>query len=306
MQEKVVITGISGMVGRALGKLLLTQGYDVIGLSRKPEQLSDLSDLGIRLIRWNGSCPDSWFQAASGATAIINLAGENIADGRWTTGRKEKLLKSRLYSIHSVQDAITLADVKPKLFIQASATGYYGINAEHLTDEQSAPGDGFLAGVCGEIERESAGTEHTKVVIARFGVVLDKNSGALSKMIAPMKFGICGYPGAGRNFISWIHLDDLLQALLFIIRNDHPLPFYNLTSPVPVLLKTLVMEAARHRRTLPCLPVPPAILAIPFGLEMVKETLLCSQRVIPSALASQGFRFRFGDIRSAIGDIFSD
>ncbi|MFO7722303.1 MAG: TIGR01777 family oxidoreductase [Bacteroidales bacterium] len=306
MQDKVVITGISGMIGSALGKLLISEGYEVIGLSRRPEQLADLADLGVNLIRWNGSCPDAWLQAASGAYAIINLAGENIAGSRWTENQKNKILQSRLHAIQSVQDAITLAEVKPRLFVQASATGYYGINAGQPTDENRDSGEGFLASVCVELERETANTDHTRVVVARFGVVLDKHSGALAKMVAPMKFGICGYPGSGRNYIPWIHLRDLVNALLFIIRNDNPLPVYNLAAPQPVRMKTLVATAARYKNTLPCLPVPPFFLAIPFGKEMVEETLMSSQQIIPAALNSQGFSFRFEDIRSALADIFSD
>jgi uncharacterized protein len=306
MRQKVVITGISGMIGKALGRLLISEGFDVVGLSRQPERVNFLTNPGVNLIRWNGSCPDSWFKAAEGATAIINLAGENIADGRWTEGRKQKILKSRLHAIHSVQDAITLMTEKPKLFIQASATGFYGLNASDPVDEDGDAGDGFLAGVCREIEQETTHTEQTRVVVARFGVVLDKHAGALPKMIAPMRSGLCGYPGRGRNYVPWIHIHDLIHALLFIIRQKEPSSVYNLTAPQPETMRRLVEKASSFKRTLPCIPIPPFFLSFLYGRQLVTETLLGSQHVIPASLLADGYKFRFETLQSALNDIFSD
>lgn len=304
--KKVIITGVSGFIGRKLSTTLKNLGYDVVGLTRNPHNNKELSDAGIRLLRWNATCPDIWFEEVEGAFAIINLAGENISSKRWCESQRKRITESRINSIHAIQDAISLAEDKPRLLIQASAIGYYGIKTPDLVDEKQPSGTGFLASVCRDIETEANKTEDTRVVITRFGLVLDPHGGALKKIAAPMKFGLCGIPGSGKNRISWIHMSDLVNGIIHILQKEESKNrIYNFTSPQPATLKELVRKVAKKKRTLICVSIPVQILAISMGRSMVSETLLADQTVIPGALLEEGYRFGFPDIDTAVAGLFT-
>ena len=304
--QKVIITGVSGFIGRVLATALIRQGFNVVGLSRNPNNSQELTNSGIRLFRWNGTCPDTWFEEVDGSLAIINLAGENIATKKWSQSQQDRIVESRIKAIHAVQDAISLADNKPELLIQASAIGYYGTKTTAFVDERQSSGTGFLASVCKDIEAEVNKTEDTRVVIARFGLVLDTTGGALEKITAPMKYGICGIPGNGNNMVSWIHMNDLVNGIIHIIKKKgSENRVYNCTSPSPITLKELVRKVAGKKRTLFCMPIPVPVLAVSMGRKMVTETLVASQSVIPQALLSEGFRFEYPDIKTAIAGLFT-
>lgn len=300
MAQKVIITGITGLIGKALARALTDAGYTVVGLTRQPESNPDLTEMGVRLIRWNGSCPDSWYHELPDAHAVINLTGENIAAGRWNSTRKEIILSSRIFAIHSVQDALSLVSVKPQLFIQASAIGYYGPIPKGKTDESSLSGHGFLASVCREVESEAFKTEDTRVVIARFGVVLDPEAGALAKITASMKIGICGMPYPAGNMMSWIHPDDLTRSILHLLSRQEHQPVYNFCAPQPVTFSRFIRKAARLKKVYICLPLPWKLLSLRFGKSMVDETLRTDQNVVPAALLSEGFVFKYTDAESAL------
>lgn len=304
--EKIIIAGISGFIGGALAKTFQNEGFEVVGLSRHPEKYSSLTSSGIRLLQWNGTCPDKWFSEVEGAKAIINLIGENIAGKPWKENQRQRILNSRIQSIHVIQDAISRAEKKPHMYIQTSAIGYYGAKTEGLNYENHPSGDGFLADVCVKVENEAIKVSGVKVVIARFGVVLGAEGGALKKITDPMKFRICGIPGSGNNMVSWIHIDDLTRGFLHLINNQEARsPVYNFTSPGPVRLKDLVLTASHYLNTLICLPVPKQILALINGKEMVKETILADQQIYPGALVSERFQFVFPEIDKALADILT-
>ncbi len=303
--EKVIIIGVTGMIGRKLSVFLKEQGYDVVGLTRRPEMYPELVYKGIRLIRWNGSCPDSFFRESAGAKAVINLAGENISGGRWNSSRKEKIIDTRIMTIHTIQDALSLVDEKPFMYLQASATGYYGSVPGHQLNENGNNGSGFLASVCRDLESEAMQTEGTQVVITRFGLALDRGEGVLARMTEAMRFGIGGYPYPGNNMVSWIDLEDMIRAISHILTLPEPGSIYNLTAPAPVTLKQLVKDIARFKTGVVCAPFPKHLLFLMFGRHMVEETLLTDQYVIPEALTGSGFRFNYPTIGEALRHLLS-
>jgi uncharacterized protein len=302
IKHKVVITGISGLIGQRLAARLINHGYEVIGLSRRPKAHPELENKGIRMAQWGSLGDTGWYDYLDGADALINLAGENIASGRWSHMRRDAILQSRIESVQLCKRAISTVSRKPQFFLQGSAIGYYGVSPGKVAEEGPA-GTGFLAAVCRQVEEAAIGIQGTRVVCLRTGIVLSSEAGALSKILAPMKWGIAGYPGNGQQYISWIHIDDLAEALLFLLTSGSRRTIYNLTSPHPVTMKQLVVLAAGIRRALLILPIPASVLAIAGGKQMVRETLLASQQIIPEALLSEGFAFRYPDPETALADL---
>ncbi len=298
----VVVTGATGLIGSRLCAALLDEGYHVKGFSRGGEAFTDVP--GYFPVTWQTKNTDGWGHELEGVYAVINLAGEPIASGRWTRQKKERILRSRLQSIASLSDAIKESNSPPTRFIQASAIGFYGIDTALNTLEDDSPGTGFLAHVCQQLENLTNGVPVTHTTQLRTGIVLDRHQGALPKMTGPMRFGICGYPGSGKQYVSWIHIDDQISAILHILKRAEPQRVYNMTAPSPVTIRDLMREAAKHKPTLPCAPVPPFMMALAFGHTMARETVLASQHVLPGNLLSEGFHFSHPDCPSAIEELF--
>ena len=310
---RVVITGGSGLIGRALARHLGSAGYDAVILTRSVGRVGSLPP-GVRAQEWDGLSSKGWAGLLDEETFIVHLAGESIGDGRWTEDRKRRIRESRVLSGKAVVEAIRGASRKPRALLQGSAVGYYGPRGDEEILEGQPPGEGFLADVCVHWEESTAEVEALGVrrVLLRTGVVLAREGGALPRMAMPFKL-MAGAPlGSGRQWLPWIHMADEVGAIRFLIEKDDPGgaqgPF-NLVAPKPVTNRELGDVLARVlRRPSPLqalgLGVPEPVFRVMLG-EMA-DAVLDSQRVLPSRLLQLGFQFRFPDVESALRDIYKD
>lgn len=292
---RVAVSGASGLVGSALMAALASAGHQPIPMVRK--QKTD----GGASISWN---PDAGFvdaQALEGVDAIIHLAGEGIADGRWSTARKARIRDSRVVGTRLLCDTLAQMANPPKHFLCASAIGFYGSRGEETLTEQSAPGTGFLADVCREWEQatESARAKGLRVANLRFGVILSPKGGALAKMLTPFKMGVGGVIGSGTQYFSWITLDDIIAATLHVLAHPEVTGPVNFTAPHPVNNRefTKTLGKVLGRPTIFSMPAFAARLA--FG-EMANEMLLGGQKVIPARLEESGYPFQHRELEPAL------
>jgi uncharacterized protein (TIGR01777 family) len=299
---RVVITGGSGLIGRALTKSLAADGHDVFILSRRPTEVSSLP-AGANAVRWDGRSTVGWGHLADGAEAIVNLAGESLAQGRWTYPRKRRFRESRLAAGRAVVRAVREASLKPRVVIQASGVGYYGPGDAKVITEETGPGNDFLARLCLEWESSTAAVEKLGVrrAVIRTGLVLSPLGGAFPQMVRPFKLFAGGRLGHGRQWYPWIHIDDEIAAIRFLIDQAAASGPFNLTAPKPVtnLEFSDVMGQVLHRPAR--LRTPGAALRTAFG-EMA-NLLLEGQRAVPHRLEQLGFRFRFPTVESALQDL---
>jgi uncharacterized protein (TIGR01777 family) len=243
--------------------------------------------------------------ALSGFDAVIHMAGESIV-GRWSEGKKKKIRDSRVMGTRNVAQALAQAKDKPNIFICSSAIGYYGDRGDELLNEESAPGVGFLPEVCREWEaatRPAAGAGIQTVQI-RTGVVLSPKGGALGKMLTPFKMGVGGIIGSGKQWMSWIDVEDMVGAIHHILKSDLLHGPVNLVAPKPVTNEEFTKTLAGVLSRPAVLPVPAFAVKLLFG-EMGETVLLGSQRVEPSQLISSGYPFRFRTLRASLENILS-
>jgi uncharacterized protein len=290
---KIAIAGASGLVGSALIPSLTSDGVAITRLVRSTPKSGE--------IEWHPNQDSVNAQLLDGFDVIINLAGENIAGGRWTDDQKRKIRDSRVNGTHLLSEAITNMSVKPNAFVCASATGIYGDRDDETLDEQSESGGGFLAGVCREWEKacEPAIKAGVRVVNLRIGPVLAREGGMLSKLLTPFKMGMGGKVGSGKQFISWVALDDVVGAIRLAINQPNIRGPLNVVSPNPVTNEefTRTLGHVLNRPTALAMPAFAARLA--FG-EMADEMLLASQKVIPKKLISMGFEFSYPTLENAM------
>jgi len=302
---RVVITGATGFIGSALCKTL-HKDYEVIALSRDASRAAKSVGEIAKVIEWDGRTTGSWLQHANGAFAIINLAGENVASGRWNETRKAGILHSRTDSVRAVIEAIKQTDKKPAVVIQASAIGFYGPRQDEQLDEDSIPGKGFLANVCRDVESRAEEIERLGVrcAVIRTGVVLGRDGGAFVKLVKPFQFYLGGHLGSGKQWFSWIHLDDEVAAIKYLLENEHLKGAFNLTAPEPVTMKEFckILGKVLHRPS--WLNVPAFAARLAFG-EMANEMLLSGQKVLPKRLLNTKFNFKYTNVKQALLDITS-
>jgi uncharacterized protein len=300
---RVIITGATGFIGRMLCREL-HKDYELIALSRDAGRAAGSVGSWAKVIEWDGRTTGSWFSQASEVFAIINLAGENVASGRWNASKKAGILHSRRDSSRAVLDAIKQLKKKPNVVILASAVGYYGPRRDEPLDETAAPGKGFLADVCQQTEGLAPEIERLGVrcVIIRTGIVLGPGGGALAKLVMPFRFYLGGHLGTGRQWFSWISLDDEVAAIRFLMENENLRGPFNLTAPQPVTMKEFckVLGKVLHRPA--WLNVPGFAARLAFG-QMADEMLLSGQRVLPGRLQAAGFKFKHPDAETALRDI---
>ncbi|HEY6139647.1 MAG TPA: TIGR01777 family oxidoreductase [Thermoanaerobaculia bacterium] len=285
----VVISGGSGFIGTPLVRALLARGDDAAVLSRHPAKVREGRGVGWEAVN----------DAVRGADAIINLAGENVGEGRWTTARKERILQSRLGATRKLVDAMRAAPERKRVFVSASAVGYYGLHGDETLDENAPNGGGFLAEVTREWEAAAReGEAFARLVILRFGVVLGPG-GALAKMALPFRFGVGGRVGSGRQWMSWIDRDDAVRMILWALDNEAVRGVYNATSPEPATNRdfTRALGSAMHRPAI--VPAPAFALRLLFG-QMADEVLLGGQRVMPARAAREGFVFEVPNLPRAL------
>lgn len=311
---RVIITGGSGTIGRALTSALTARGDEVIILSRSPERVKNLP-AGARAVKWDSRTAEGWGHLADGAGAVVNLAGAGIADKRWTPERKELILNSRLDATRATVAAIEAAENRPAVLIQGSAVGFYGDRGDETLTEHAAPGDGFVADVVKAWEEAAEpAAALTRLVTIRTGVVLTTESGALPRIVFPPKIWTGGslggekklvpalfIVGSGRQWISWIHIEDEVAAILWLIDNDGASGPYNLTAPDVTTNKQLTKAIGKVLNR-PALPLaPPFLLKLILG--ELAATVLEGQRVVPHRLVAEGFTFRHPHPVPALRDI---
>ena len=296
---RIGITGSSGFIGNHLTHYLKEKGVQVFSLVRR-KGLPDSAN-----IYWNPTKKEIDKEKLEGLTALIHLAGENISSQRWTPSQKQKILDSRIQGTSFLAETIASLKSPPEVFISVSAIGYYGNRGNETLTESSEKGNGFLSDVCQSWEESAAPAKRAgiRVVHPRFGLVLSTEVGALAKMIPPFRLGLGGRLGNGFQYMSWVTLDDLVQALYQLLTHQEISGPVNITTPNPVinLEFTQQLGKALHRFTIA--PVPALILKLVMG-EMADELLLSSTRVLPEKLIQSGYHFEYPDIESAFHHLF--
>lgn len=299
---RIVITGGSGLIGRALARELGGAGHDVVVLTRDPDRVGTLPP-GVRAARWDGRTAQGWSSLLEAETAIVHLAGESVAQGRWTAEKKRRIRDSRVVSGAAVLDAIREAPVKPRVLVQSSAVGYYGGRGDEVIPEDTPPGRDFLSAVCQEWEASTAEAESLGVrrAVARTGIVLAREGGALPVMSLPFKMMIGGPIGNGRQWFPWIHIEDEVGALRLLLEREDARGPFNLTAPHPVTNRELTHTLARALGRPGFLPAPGFALRIALG-EMA-DSLLQGQRAVPSRLTELGYAFRWPVLEPALRNL---
>ncbi len=297
----VLIAGASGFIGRALARELLAAGYEVVGLSRRTNAPAERLPAGLSFASWDGRTAAGWGGLADGAWAIVNLAGDNLAAGRWTKAKKARILESRLDAGAAIVEAVRAVPAKPRVLVQASAVGFYGPSGDEELDEDSPPGTSYLAGVVRAWEDSTKAVEALGVrrAVIRSGLVLGEGGGAWPRLVLPFRFFAGGPLGRGRQFYSWISLEDEVRAIRHLIEHEDLAGAFDLTAPGPVRQREFcwILGRALHR---PCwFPVPAWGLKVLFG-EKAVATVLTGQRVRPRRLLAAGFAFRHPDAASAV------
>ncbi|MEM6532908.1 MAG: TIGR01777 family oxidoreductase [Myxococcota bacterium] len=295
---KVFVTGASGLVGRALVQALLDRGDSVCALTRRDREPRDR-------LEWIVAEPNhvsAWGHGVDGCDAVINLAGESIAQ-RWTGAAMKAIVTSRVGVTTGLFHAITNAESKPRVFVSASAVGYYGTSPNATFDESSPLGHGFLARVCEQWEEAARRSQaETRLAIVRFGIVLALEGGALPKLMLPFKMGMGGNLGSGEQWMSWIHIDDLVRMLLFAIDDDRVDNVLNGTAPNPVKNREFSTTLARAMRRPNWLGAGRFWLKLGLG-KMAKETIIEGQRVMPIRVSAFGFEFKHPELDHALVDL---
>lgn len=297
---KALITGATGFVGRRLVAKL----PDCVVLTRDVARAKSI--LGdVNAYPWDASRDRPPAEVFRGVEAVFHMAGESVADGRWTAAKKQRLRDSRVYPTRNLIDGIAGAGLRPQVLVSASAIGYYGSRGDETLDEDSSAGGDFLADVCRQWEAEAVRGRDAglRVVPVRIGVVLGRDGGALKKMLTPFKLGAGGVLGDGRQWMSWIHLDDLVELLLFAAERGELEGPMNGVAPEPVTNRdfTMTLAATLHRPAI--FPMPKFAVRTLFG--EVSDVLLGSQRVQPRVAIAQGFSFRFPQLDAALKDVLS-
>jgi uncharacterized protein (TIGR01777 family) len=310
---KVVVSGGTGFIGRALVMTLCERGDDVVVLSRGrpahgPCALGARPTCGrgagkVELATWTPEKPGAWSQIVDGADAVVHLAGAAVLDEGWTPERKEVLRSSRIVSTQLLAEAMARAERKPRAFVSSSAVGYYGIHAdERILYEESPAGDDFLARlvVDWEAAADPAREAGVRVSHPRIGLVLGRGGGMLEKMLPAFKAFVGGPVGTGAQYMGWIHLVDTVRALEHALDTDLSGPF-NVTAPEPVTMKVFARELGDAMGRPSFFRVPP--FAVKLALGSRSEAVLSGQRAVPKRLVDSGFDFVFPDLPSALADI---
>lgn len=297
--KRILITGVTGLIGRSLAHALRRRGDEVWGLSRS----ADGAESHIR--RWDPTAevldPDS----VSGFDVVVHLAGENIGDGRWTRAKKERIKHSRIHGTRILSEALARAPAKPRLLVAGSAVGYYGNRGSELLSESSGPGTGFLAEVVIGWEDAVAAARDAEISVAtiRTGPVLSTNGGALAKMLPPFRIGLGGVVGSGRQYMSWIALGDVVGACAHVIDGEIS-GVVNVVAPNPVTNEEFTRALGRTIRRPTIIPLPAVAARAVLG-EMADELLLVSQRVSSARLEQSGFQFELPTVQEALAHLLA-
>ena len=296
---KVLVTGASGFIGSALCDALLARGDSVVGLTRDPQQARGTNP-SVVWHAWQPTLERPPAEAFEGVDGVVNLLGEKI-DQRWTDEAKRRIMESRRTGTHNLVGTIASLKQKPKVLVNQAAIGYYGDRGEAMVDESSGPAEGYDSEVVQEWERaahEAEGSD-VRLVIVRTGHVLDADDGLLAELLTPFKLGVGGPLAGGRQYMSWIHIDDEVGILLWALDNEKVSGTINATAPNPVTNRELSKAIGRAIGRPAVMPVPGLVLDLKFGSEF-GHVLRGGQRVMPRRALDLGYRFRFTDIDEAL------
>ncbi len=292
---KVAITGASGLIGSALCARLMERGHALIRMVRREAQ-------GSHECHWDPETGSIEIGRLSGVDAIVHLAGASVADGRWTSERKRLIAGSRIQGTRLIAQTLAAMDPRPSVLVSASAVGFYGDRADQELTESSPQGIGFLAETAAAWERaaDPARAADVRVVHPRTGMVLSRHGGALLKMMPPFRWGVGGPMGSGRQFLPWISLHDMVEALIAMIEQPVYRGPVNMVAPNPVRQKVFAQTLGRVMHRPAFLPAPAFALRMILGREMADQMLLASTRVLPQALIGNGFVFRYPELEPAL------
>jgi hypothetical protein len=293
---KVAVSGATGLIGTALRESLASDGVEVLALSRRK------SVPPLESVSWDVENGRFDASALEGTDAVVHLAGEPIAR-RWNESRKKAIRESRVQGTRLLVEGLKSLKQRPKVLVSSSAIGFYGNRGDEVLDESSPPGTGFLPETCQAWERaamEAMGLG-LRTAVLRTGIVLSTRGGALGKMLLPFRMGLGGPVGSGRQWMSWIHIDDLVGAIRFILQKDDVMAAVNGTAPSPVTNREFTRALGRALSRPAFLPAPAFGMKLLFG-EM-SEILLEGQRVLPKKLSANGFEFRHPELPGALQDV---
>lgn len=274
---KILLSGSSGLVGSAVLEMLFNEGHEITCLKRgsKAGQI------------WNTDVLKN-----TSFDAVVHLAGDNIASGRWTKRKKKSIYDSRIHGTRELIRYLHGTKIPPKIFICASAVGFYGDRGDELLDENKEKGTGFLSDICNDWEKETlALTNKSRIVNLRFGMILSPDGGALDKMVTPFKMGLGGTLGSGCQHLSWVSINDVTNIILYALNNHDISGPVNAVSPIPSTNKELTKEICKALGKRTFLPLPEFAVKLIFGKEMAEEMLLASSRVTPEKLTVAGYKF---------------
>ena len=303
--RKIVLSGGSGFIGRHLVERFLSRGWEVVLLSRQPEKLEqDPLFSRVGLVKWS-THTDSWYNCLADADVVVNLAGKNLSAGRWNARMKAEIISSRTDPLEAMTRCFDSIDSYPELFIQFSAVGYYGRTTSMNTSEDAPAGKGFLSEVCQKWESglsQIKDVDETRLVILRPGVVLGIEDGFYRRMACMVRHFMGAVIGKGQNWVSWIHIQDLVGIVDQVIDRKEVEGVINAVAPEPVQSREFMKNlAATWSR--PLLPAPPLfVLRLTLG-EMVDELVLASQHIAPERLWKMGYKFRFSSSHEALSDL---
>jgi uncharacterized protein (TIGR01777 family) len=296
--NKALVTGGTGFIGRHLCESLLADGWAVQVITRDTAAAAKVLPAGV--------VPVANIKTAAPADAVINLAGENLADGRWTEARKREMLESRLRITRELTEALGEWENAPQVLVSGSAVGYYGARGADVLDESEPPGDEFQSELCVAWEQAARRAEAASIRVCRIrtGIVLGADDGALAQMITPFKFGLGGHFGTGTQYMPWIHIRDEVAAIRFLIDQKDCSGAFNLTAPEPATNREFTTTLARvlHRPKFAWVPGP----ALKLMVGEMAHLLLTGQRAVPSALEKAGFTFEFSRLQPALEDLLGD
>lgn len=298
---RVAVTGSSGLIGTELRRALQMSGHDVLRIVRSGRSDEDS-------IRWDPQSGAIDKAGLEGVDAVVHLAGESIGGGRWTGSQKAKILNSRVQGTSLLATTLAGLAEPPKVLVSGSAIGYYGDRGDEILTEESGQGEGFLADAVRQWEAAAAPAEDAGIRVARIrtGIVLSRHGGALGKMLLPFRLGLGGRLSSGRQFWSWISVQDEASAILHVIESEDAAGAINLTAPNPVRQADFAAALARALRRPAILPTPTFGLKAVYGSQMVNETLVGGQRVLPRKLEATGYHFIHPTLDVALRAVLSD
>lgn len=302
---KIIVSGGTGFLGRYVVQRLVKEKHSIVLLSRSGSRHRKYAVPGVQIVAWDARTQGDWIAHIEDADAVMNLAGESIGGRRWTHAQKERILGSRVDATRAIVDALRGAKKRPSVLISASAVGYYGAVEDDEVTESRRRGEGFLAEVCEQWEKEATKAEGlgVRVVITRTGVVVGKGGGALTRMVLPFKMFVGGPIGSGKQWFPWIHVDDVAGILRLLLQNSTVSGPVNLVAPEAVTMKQFCTALGKATKRPSWAPIPAFVLKLALG-EM-SSMVLTGQRVVPATVTSLGYNFLFPKLDDALKSIFS-